>query len=294
MEVDHLTTIVLNSIGNYDGTNVGKVLADARNVHDLQNWTLDVSSEMTIDDYLYRLKVARVSLSRSVEETMLAVVGNTPLEAGQASPVMMSSVLLDSEHHLMQHLDMNGENSSECSKLCQAGNEPTKISDCISYCQKLLINAVELRKNPHRRPYVPSYNVLLFEGTQDVDATTTVPEATTAAVEDNFAAMELSVSEGRNKLLTKDSVHLLMLISLGVGILLVFLNYILEKSGKNTGGGHTFLSRPVHSPQPIAPTESRLNQGYIPISEEESKSACENHHLSSHHSAASSLSIKID
>jgi predicted solute-binding protein len=82
VEVDHLTTIVLNSIGNYDGTNVGKVLADARNVHDLQNWTLDVSSEMTIDDYLYRLKVARVSLSRSVEETMLAVVGNTPLEAG--------------------------------------------------------------------------------------------------------------------------------------------------------------------------------------------------------------------
>ena len=42
-------------------------------MRDLHDWTLNLPESGTLEDYQYRLKVARASLKISVEETMVAV-----------------------------------------------------------------------------------------------------------------------------------------------------------------------------------------------------------------------------
>lgn len=51
-----------------------------------------------------------------------------------------------------------------------------------------------------------------------------------------------AVSGGRNKLMTRDSIHLLMMLSLGLGILLLLFNFFTQKTFKDDG--HFFLPRP--------------------------------------------------
>ena len=61
---------------------------------------------------------------------------------------------------------------AECTLLCEAA-DPTKMEDCIGYCQRLLLNTIEMQKYPtHNGPYFSrEHQSLLFNGIQDASGT---------------------------------------------------------------------------------------------------------------------------
>jgi len=90
-EIDSLTTIVLNSLSNgFLVSSNEMLLSQEENVKDLHNWTCHLPESITLEEYQYRLKVAKVSLARSVKETMVAI------SSRKAQMILRKPILLTS------------------------------------------------------------------------------------------------------------------------------------------------------------------------------------------------------
>ena len=106
------------------------------------------------------------------------------------------------------------------------------------------------------------------------------------------------MTPGANKLLGRDSVNLLMFLSLGVGMLVLFFNMFTQQRGKTSTSPtlSSFLPRPNEVQPPCEqcttaqnsqqPTE---NSYYVPLREEE-----EVKNDSGETKAAAGVSIKVD
>ena len=91
------------------------------------------------------------------------------------------------------------------------------------------------------------HNTLLFEGlgsaVEDEFSAAAANVSSNDAIEDT-----VMVSEGRNKLLSRDSVHLLMIVSLALGMLILIISFAGQRSSKS-GAGHFYLPRPQQNPK---------------------------------------------
>ena len=82
---------------------------------------------------------------------------------------------------------------------------------------------------------------LLFEGMgSEVDDELSAAGNVSPSPLEEAATM---VTEGRNKLLSRDSVHLLMIVSLAIGMLILIISFAGQRSSKS-GVGHFYLPRP--------------------------------------------------
>ncbi len=180
--------------------------------------------------------------------------------------------------------DRNEQNVASCQKLCKTGTDPIKIQDCIGYCEKLMLNTIELQKQPRSRfGYHPSQHTsMLFEGIVDAS-----DEANSDFTENDsrILSQELSAAEGRNKLLSRDNFNLLMAFSLLIGFMMLMFALWLQRSRK--AEGHFYLPRPAQSSAVsdqeeknscssqkninIGKYENTTRAGYIPLREEEIK-----------------------
>lgn len=104
----------------------------------------------------------------------------------------------------------------------------------MGYCERLLLNTIELKKHPNGRYFsYPKPQIMLFEG--DVDG-----ENFGLDQESDMITEELIGDQGRNKLLSRDSIDLIMFVSFGIGMLILFYAHLT----KNNKIGHSYLPRP--------------------------------------------------
>lgn len=152
MDTDSLATIVKNSSikGYLAASGDDNLMASGSTVDELIEWTLNLPGDATIDDYRYRLEMARTSLGKPVLETMkvLALRGSPHSAAMVPKPVNLSSQLATStsgedDASEFETFTIDSPADSECASLCECV-EPVKIESCMDYCERLLVNSIEL------------------------------------------------------------------------------------------------------------------------------------------------------
>ena len=98
------------------------------------------------------------------------------------------------------------------------------------------MNSVELQKQPKSRYYY--HTTMLF----DVDKTDPSEDVTAMAAVPGDIIEELTIAQGRNKLLSRDSFHMLVFACFCMGMLFFYVAYTHKTNLKN--GGHFYLPRP--------------------------------------------------
>lgn len=152
----------------------------------------------------------------------------------------------DLQRDITEQSDSKTELNSKCMDLCDQGTDPEKMGDCVGYCERLLVNTAELQRYPYSGFYQSPYRAktLLFEGVEDasenIDAAVRIPDAIDDALQAEPDAMA-GFTPGRNKLVTRDSLNLLMAFSFGVGIIFLIFAFVSQRQEKI---GHFYLPRP--------------------------------------------------
>ena len=145
--------------------------------------------------------------------------------------------------------------------MCKQGTDPDSVKDCISYCQRLLMNTIELQKafpmGQSRYVYYPPKSApktMLLEGVSsdasflsDLGQEDSVNHQATDA--SSLIDLTMAASVRQNKLMDHGSLMFLMSVCIGVGILFLFFTFISQK-GKS--GGHSYLPRPNQA-EPLSP-----------------------------------------
>lgn len=85
---------------------------------------------------------------------------------------------------------------------------------------------------------------MLFDGITEVVASVQPPKGETITSGDNI----VSIVTGSNKLLSRDSLNILLVLSLTLGFLGLIVMMFSQRSSKQ-GGAHTYLPRPGQSSQ---------------------------------------------
>ena len=104
-----------------------------------------------------------------------------------------------------------------------------------------MMNSVELKKQPRSRYYYHTTMLFDVDNTNEMSAEPAQEFTAMAAVPGDIIE-ELTIAQGRNKLLSRDSFHMLVFACFCMGMLFFYIAYTHKTNLKD--GGHFYLPRP--------------------------------------------------
>ena len=126
----------------------------------------------------------------------------------------------------------------ECTRLCRMGSDPEEIQECMEYCEKLIYTTVEMQRLAHTRQRPTS---MLFEGMAEA-ASNQLHQMSEGQSHpsDHEDLTVVPAPASSYKLLSRESMNILCMLSLTLGCLAVLLFVFAQRHFKHDfgSGGH--------------------------------------------------------